>query len=104
LGCRRFGGLAKLDLLLQSAKIFLQTAHSNVCKSTPRARAGSMLTSIIWALHFGQAGRSIAANGMTDDRPCDWGMMLPSKAAYDRSRDVLQSSSATELSVFSYVK
>jgi hypothetical protein len=28
----------------------------------------------------------------------------PSKAAYDRSRDVLQSSSATELSVFSYVK
>jgi hypothetical protein len=24
-------------------------------------------TSIIWALHFGQAGRSIATNGMTDD-------------------------------------
>ena len=34
----------------------------------PGARAGSMLTSIIWALHLGQAGRSIAANGMTDDR------------------------------------
>src|SRR6266851_9057707 len=56
----------------------LQTAHSNVCKSMPRARAGSMLTSIIWALHLGQAGRPIAANGMTDDRCWDWGMMLPS--------------------------
>jgi hypothetical protein len=33
-----------------------------------RARAGSMLTSIIWALHLGQAGRSIAANGTTDDK------------------------------------
>jgi hypothetical protein len=33
-----------------------------------RARAGSMLTSIIWALHLGQTGRSIAANGMADDR------------------------------------
>ena len=41
--------------------------------------ASSILTSIIAALHFGQAGCSIAANGMTDDRRCDWGMMLPSK-------------------------
>jgi len=57
---------------------WLQTAHSNVCKSTLRARAGSMLTSIMWALRFGQAGRSIAANGMTDERRWDWGMMLPS--------------------------
>jgi hypothetical protein len=28
---------------------------------------GAMLTSIIAALHFGQAGRSIAANGTTGD-------------------------------------
>jgi hypothetical protein len=35
-----------------------------------RARAGSILTSIIGALHFGQAGRSIAANGMTDATRC----------------------------------
>jgi hypothetical protein len=27
-------------------------------------------------LHFGQAGRSIATNGMTGER-LDWGMMLP---------------------------
>jgi len=38
------------------------------CKSTTQARTGSMLTSIIWALHFGQAGRSIATNAMTDRR------------------------------------
>jgi len=56
---------------------WLQIAHSNVCKSTP-GRASSILTSIIGALHFGQAGRSIATNGMTDDRRWDWGMMLPS--------------------------
>ncbi len=31
-------------------------------------RVGSVVTSIIWALHFGQAGRPIAAIGMTDDR------------------------------------
>src|SRR5258708_13201302 len=55
----------------------LQIAHSNVCKSTP-ARTGSILASIIGALHFGQAGRSIATNGMTDDRRLDCGMMLPS--------------------------
>jgi hypothetical protein len=40
---------------------------SNVCQSMP-ARAGSILASIIGALHIGQAGRSIATNGMTDDR------------------------------------
>src|SRR3981189_333325 len=45
----------------------LQIAHSNVCKSTP-GRASAILTSIIGALRFGQAGRSIATNGMTDDR------------------------------------
>jgi hypothetical protein len=33
-----------------------KVAHSNVCKSTP-ACAGSMLASIIAALHLGQAGR-----------------------------------------------
>ena len=32
------------------------------------ARAGSILASIIGALHFGQAGRPIAANGMADER------------------------------------
>src|SRR6266436_7026609 len=55
----------------------LQIAHSNVCKSTP-GRASAILTSIIGALHFGQAGRSSATNGMTDDRRLDWGMMLTS--------------------------
>jgi len=50
-------------------------AHSNVCKSTP-ARAGSMLASIIGTLHFGQAGRSIAANGMTEDGRSDCGMIV----------------------------
>ena len=30
--------------------------------------ASSILASIIGALHFGQAGRAIAANGMTDER------------------------------------
>ena len=35
-------------------------------------------TSIIGALHFGLAGRSIATNGMTDDRRWDRSMMLPS--------------------------
>jgi hypothetical protein len=30
-------------------------------------RASSMLTSIIEALHLGQARRSIATNGMADD-------------------------------------
>jgi len=54
----------------------LHTAHSNACKSTP-ARTGVMLASLIEALHFGQAGRSIAANGMTDDSGWGWGMMLP---------------------------
>ena len=44
----------------------LQIAHSNACKSTP-ARTGVTLASLIEALHLGQAGRSIAANGMTDD-------------------------------------
>lgn len=41
----------------------LQIPHSNVRKSTLE-RASSILTSIIGALHFGLAGRSIA-NGMT---------------------------------------
>ena len=53
-----------------TARVFctrLQIAHSNVCKSTP-GRASSIQTSIIGALHLGQAGRSIATNGMTDDR------------------------------------
>jgi hypothetical protein len=61
----------------RASRISLQTAHPNVCKSTTRARVGSMLTSIIAALHFGQAGRSIAANGTTDETgdmraPSNW--------------------------------
>jgi hypothetical protein len=59
-GVHQFGGGSVLSTLLQ-------IAHSNVCKSQP-ARTGSILASIIGALHFGQAGRSIATNGMTDDR------------------------------------
>ena len=54
----------------------MQTAHSNVYKSTP-ARAGSMLINIILALHFGQAGRSNGADGTADDRAWDWVMVLP---------------------------
>ena len=54
----------------------MQTAHSNVCKSTP-ARAGSMLINIILALHFGQAGRSNGADGTADDRRWGWVMVLP---------------------------
>ena len=57
----------------------MQTAHLNVCKSTSKARAGSMLMSIISALHRGQAGRPIAANGMTDDR----GLRLGHDASLD---------------------
>jgi hypothetical protein len=56
----------------------VQTAHSNVSKSTP-ARADSMLISIIWALHLGQAGRSNGADGTADDRRRDWVMVLPSQ-------------------------
>jgi hypothetical protein len=37
-------------------------------KSTTQACTDSMLTSIIWAPHLGQAARSIATNGMSDDR------------------------------------
>jgi hypothetical protein len=37
-----------------------------------------MRASIIWAWHFGQAGRSIAASGTIDDNSWGWGMMLPS--------------------------
>jgi len=55
---------------------WLQMAHSNVCRSTP-ARAGSILASIIAALHFGQAGRSNAPNGMADAGHWDRDMMLP---------------------------
>jgi len=61
-------GLGLRGVFIRGKGLKYAIAHSNVCKSTPRAPAGSMLTSIIGALHFGQAGRPIAANGMTDGR------------------------------------
>jgi len=47
-----------------------------------------MLINIIWALHFGQAGRSNGADGKADDRRSAWVMVLP-----------LQTGGSTTLSV-----
>jgi len=61
-----------------------QTAHSNVCKPTP-GRAGSILASLISALHFGQAGRPNATGEMKDDSGRDWGMVLPPRLGRKRN-------------------
>jgi hypothetical protein len=52
---------------------YCKISQSNFCKSMP-GPASSMLTSIIGALHFGQAGRSTI--GMMDNRRLGSGMML----------------------------
>jgi len=46
---------------------WLHALHSNVCKSVPR-NAGMIWASIIWAWHFGQAGRLMGASETMDDR------------------------------------
>jgi hypothetical protein len=46
---------------------WLHALHSNVCRSVPR-NAGMIWASIIWAWHFGQAGRLMGASGTMDDR------------------------------------
>ena len=61
-------GLHGVFMRSKGLKDLIADSALNICKSTSEARAGSMLTSIISALHRGQAGRPIAANGMTDDR------------------------------------
>jgi hypothetical protein len=58
-------------------RTWLHKVHSKVCRSVPE-NAGTMRASIIWAWHFGQAGRSIAASGTMDDSSRGWGIMLPS--------------------------
>ena len=54
-------GKARKYLIADSAFKRLQVDAPGACWLDANER-------IIWALHFGQAGRSIAANGMTDER------------------------------------
>ena len=58
---------------------WLHALHSNVCRSVP-GNAGMIWASIIWAWHFGQAGRLMGASGTMDDM--GWGSAIvdPSKS------------------------
>jgi hypothetical protein len=55
----------------------LQAEHSNVRKVVPNS-AGMIRASIIRVWHFGQAGRSIAGSGKTDDSNWESDMMASS--------------------------